>query len=107
MYIGWTSLALTIIIGIQAVTFYIFRRTAMFRNHGREIVFGCLLSVCLMTVWFYIAGRVSVLPLRTGVHEMQKYGCCAQAIVYPREKVEMYVFTLFIYHFHHLKLKPN
>jgi hypothetical protein len=32
-----------------------------------------------------------MLPLPEGVHEMTKYGCCAQAIVYPRNKVPVYV----------------
>ncbi len=48
-----------------------------------------VIGFTVMTAFFFLAGRVSMLPLPEGVHEMAKYGCCAQAIVYPREKVPL------------------
>lgn len=61
--------------------------TSLVQKHARILLTTSVLSVCLITVLFFISGRVSMLPLSEGVHEMTKYGCCAQAIVYPRNKV--------------------
>ncbi|KAI5241145.1 hypothetical protein E4T43_05656 [Aureobasidium subglaciale] len=38
----------------------------------------------LTILLFFAAGRTTVLPLPTGVNEMPRYGCCSQALVFPR-----------------------
>lgn len=40
---------------------------------------------CLILLFFGL-GRLTVLPLPTGVHEMQQFGCCSQAFVFPSTK---------------------
>jgi len=88
-YMRWVLLVILVVILFNAVGFRVFRRRNFTQNHGRVLLLGSFLAVCLMMTFFFMAGRVSMLPLPTGVHEMSKYGCCAQAIVYPRTKVTM------------------
>ncbi|KAF2279577.1 uncharacterized protein EI97DRAFT_412704 [Westerdykella ornata] len=45
-----------------------------------------LFVVCLILVLFAL-GRLTVMPLPDGVYEMPAYGCCSQALVFPRSKV--------------------
>lgn len=48
-----------------------------------------LLSYFMLTVailLFFALGRMTVLPIRTGVSEMARFGCCSQALVFPRNK---------------------
>jgi hypothetical protein len=35
---------------------------------------------------FFALGRVAVLPVPAGVREMARFGCCSQALVFPRSK---------------------
>jgi hypothetical protein len=48
----------------------------------------CALPVPLLILLFFAAGKVSVLPLPTGVNIMNSYGCCSQGLVFPQHKVE-------------------
>jgi hypothetical protein len=36
---------------------------------------------------FFAAGRVTMLPLSNGVHQMPKFGCCSQALVFPQSRI--------------------
>jgi hypothetical protein len=36
----------------------------------------------------FAAGRNSIWPLTPGLHEMNKFGCCSQGYIYPREIVQ-------------------
>ncbi|OGE53314.1 hypothetical protein PENARI_c008G03881 [Penicillium arizonense] len=36
---------------------------------------------------FFAAGRVSMVPIQQGVHQMPRFGCCSQAFVFPRSRV--------------------
>ena len=49
------------------------------------------LAVCFVLVpWavllVFATGKVTVFPAPTGVNEMNNFGCCAQGLVYPRNK---------------------
>ena len=46
----------------------------------------CFLAVPLLIVLVFAAGKTSVLPLHPGVNVMNKYGCCSQGFVFPRQK---------------------
>jgi hypothetical protein len=37
-------------------------------------------------LFFFALGRVTVLPISPGVHEMPQFGCCSQAFVFPSTK---------------------
>lgn len=60
--------------------------TSRFLPNG---VVGAIALVCtpLLIILFFSAGRVSMLPLSTGVHQMPRFGCCSQALAFPHERL--------------------
>ncbi|KAK3615876.1 hypothetical protein LTR56_026333, partial [Elasticomyces elasticus] len=46
----------------------------------------CTIPVPLAIILFFAAGKLTALPFSTGVNVMNNYGCCSQAMVYPRPK---------------------
>lgn len=52
---------------------------------NRIILMSAPISIAV-TLFFFSIGRITVLPLPTGVNYMPKYGCCSQGFVFPREK---------------------
>ncbi|KAF1364345.1 hypothetical protein EJ07DRAFT_172349 [Lizonia empirigonia] len=48
------------------------------------VVIYALLAITILL--FFALGRTTVLPLAHGVHEMSRFGCCSQALVFPRDK---------------------
>ncbi|KAL2807997.1 hypothetical protein BJX63DRAFT_53780 [Aspergillus granulosus] len=50
------------------------------------VCFGC---VPLLIVLYFLAGRVTMLPMRPGIHLMNGHGCCSQALLFPRENVPL------------------
>ncbi|QMW42654.1 hypothetical protein G4B11_006024 [Aspergillus flavus] len=49
-----------------------------------------LTFVCtpLLIILFFAAGRVTMLPISEGVHEMPKFGCCSQGFVFPHSRIK-------------------
>lgn len=47
----------------------------------------CFVCVPLLIILYFLAGRVTMLPLRPGIHLMNSHGCCSQALLFPRENV--------------------
>ncbi|CBY02468.1 similar to integral membrane protein [Plenodomus lingam JN3] len=43
-------------------------------------------SLATLILLFFALGRITVLPLPSGVHEMPQFGCCSQAFVFPTTK---------------------
>lgn len=48
----------------------------------------CFVAAPLVIVLVFAAGKTTVLPLPTGVNVMNKYGCCSQGFVFPRQKAK-------------------
>jgi hypothetical protein len=48
-------------------------------------------GVCIpaLVALFFASGRNSIWPLRPGIHEMNKNGCCSQGYVYPRSIISL------------------
>ncbi|KAL1960408.1 hypothetical protein VTO42DRAFT_7707 [Malbranchea cinnamomea] len=60
----------------------------MNRLLSREVIFVlCFICTPLAIILFFCAGRVSMLPIPPGVHQMPRFGCCSQALVFPHERV--------------------
>lgn len=53
---------------------------------SKQIILLSLACIPPYILLFFAAGRVSMLPLAAGVHEMPKFGCCAQSLVYPHAR---------------------
>lgn len=49
------------------------------------IIAICFFATPLFIVLFFLAGRLSVQPLRPGVSEMANYGCCGQGLVFSHD----------------------
>ncbi|RJE21107.1 integral membrane protein [Aspergillus sclerotialis] len=47
----------------------------------------CFICTPLLIALFFAAGRVTMLPMKAGVHEMPKFGCCSQGYVFPQSRV--------------------
>lgn len=61
------------------------------RGSASHVDFGTLLVIALFTtpclvILFFQSGKASLLPPSPGVHE-EGFGCCSQALVFPREQV--------------------
>ncbi|DAA77834.1 TPA_exp: Uncharacterized protein A8136_5537 [Trichophyton benhamiae CBS 112371] len=41
----------------------------------------------LFIILFFASGRLTVLPIRPGVHQMPRFGCCTQALAFPHDRV--------------------
>ncbi|OAL51689.1 integral membrane protein-like protein [Pyrenochaeta sp. DS3sAY3a] len=46
-------------------------------------IYGALAALIL---FFFSLGRMTVFPMPAGVYEMQRFGCCSQALVFPNTK---------------------
>jgi len=64
--------------GSKAATRFLTPRTTLF------ILFFC--SPACVGLYF-AAGRLTVHPNPTGIHQMNGYGCCSQALLFPRSRV--------------------
>ncbi|CAO2658853.1 Nn.00g065760.m01.CDS01 [Neocucurbitaria sp. VM-36] len=49
-------------------------------------IIGIYALLAISTLVLFALGRLTVLPLSIGLHEMLRYGCCSQALVFPRQK---------------------
>ncbi|OAL39562.1 hypothetical protein AYO20_00959 [Fonsecaea nubica] len=63
-----------------------FPRQLEFFTH--EVVVA-IAVVCIpaMVLLIFLTGKQTTLPLRPGVRKMNKYGCCSQGFVFPRDMV--------------------
>ena len=52
----------------------------------RAIVVICVVTVPAFTGLAFMIGKYNLFPMH-GVVEMEKYGCCTQAMVFPRDQV--------------------
>ncbi|OAP65657.1 hypothetical protein AYL99_01629 [Fonsecaea erecta] len=52
-------------------------------------VVAVIALVCIpaMIILVFLAGKQTTMPMRPGVQEMNKYGCCSQGFVFPRDVV--------------------
>ena len=50
---------------------------------------GTIIFVCtpMLITAYFVAGRLTVAGPSAGLHRMDKYGCCSQALAFPREQV--------------------
>ena len=52
---------------------------------NRVLIVACFVCVPACIILYFLAGRLSLHPMKSGVHQMPKYGCCGQALLYPRD----------------------
>ena len=49
----------------------------------------CFVFLPLLIGLIFLGGRVTMRPLKPGLHVMNRYGCCTQAMVFSRDKVPL------------------
>lgn len=47
----------------------------------------CFVCVPLSILLYFLAGRLTVSPIKPGLHVMNHGGCCSQALLFPREHI--------------------
>lgn len=52
---------------------------------NRILFVTCFVCLPACIGLYFLAGRLSVHPLKSGVYQMLKYGCCGQALLFPRD----------------------
>lgn len=50
------------------------------------VIIVCALAPACVGLYF-AAGRLTVQPYRHGIHRMDNYGCCSQALLFPRAQI--------------------
>jgi hypothetical protein len=48
-------------------------------------------GLAALILFYFSLGRMTVHPIPTGVHEMPRFGCCSQALVFPTFKAQQLV----------------
>ncbi|KAL9004695.1 MAG: hypothetical protein Q9188_002491 [Gyalolechia gomerana] len=85
-YLGWSILALL----VTATTLVVSRSSSRrLRKHLSNVSIAIICFFCLPAtiLLYFMAGRVSMQPPPSGLHRMENFGCCSQALVFPRQIV--------------------
>ncbi|KAK4867700.1 hypothetical protein LT330_001210 [Penicillium expansum] len=93
-FFGWnaqewlTYLLLSILVTcLVACVLLLFRKLNPRAQLNMTIILLCAISTPLLIGLFFAMGRVTMLPHSNGVHQMPKFGCCSQALVFPRSRI--------------------
>ena len=85
-YLGWSLLAFVV-----TVTALLFARSHSRRLRKQmsnlSIAIVCCFCLPATILLYFMAGRVSMQPPLTGLHRMEKFGCCSQGLIFPRHIV--------------------
>ncbi|KAL4802808.1 hypothetical protein BDV18DRAFT_146634 [Aspergillus unguis] len=86
LYTSWSVgiIAAVAVISIQTRRSIRPMQGALTNSFIGVVCFGC---VPLLIILYFLAGRVTMLPLKPGIHLMNSHGCCSQALIFPRENV--------------------
>lgn len=84
VYLFYSALAETVL----AVALLALRGRTALRHFLTPKTLLVILSICspLCIGLYFAAGRLTVLPLPRGLHEMNAFGCCSQALLFPRDQ---------------------
>lgn len=76
------SLMATFLFGSRACSGRLQRHLSTF-----TIVVLCCIALPAFITLYFMAGRISMHPLKPGIHKMPKYGCCSQGFIFSSEIV--------------------
>ena len=85
-YLGWSSLAFLLLSSIL-ITIRTFSPRLRKDLSNPTLAVIALICLPLCIALYFLAGRVSMQPPKTGVHRMDNFGCCSQGLLYPREVI--------------------
>lgn len=97
-YLGWniedapihTLWCILVILTIATVLMSVQSRFANLRDPFSNLTIAavCCIWTPLLILLYFSAGKTTTQPLTSGVNAMNNYGCCAQGLVWPRNKAE-------------------
>ncbi|KAL8832060.1 MAG: hypothetical protein Q9170_005027 [Blastenia crenularia] len=85
-YLGWSTLAFL----VTSLTLGVSRSYSLrLRKHLSNLSIAIICCFCLPAtiLLYFMAGRVSMQPPPLGLHRMEKFGCCSQGLIFPRQIV--------------------
>ncbi|KAL9602023.1 MAG: hypothetical protein Q9219_002132 [cf. Caloplaca sp. 3 TL-2023] len=85
-YLGWSVLAFL----TSAVTLISSRsHSRRLRKHLSNVSIAIICCFCLPAtiLLYFMAGRVSMQPPSPGLQRIEKFGCCSQGLIFPRQIV--------------------
>ncbi|KAK1143454.1 hypothetical protein N8T08_006782 [Aspergillus melleus] len=86
IYLSWSVAAVSL---VASMGFYV-RRKARASHHILSNLFlaiVCFVCVPLMIGLYFLSGRMTMRPMKPGIHLMNRNGCCSQALVFPRAPI--------------------
>jgi hypothetical protein len=85
-YFFWSFMSWAIMTGCLVIARKRSRSAQRYLSDTSILTISVLCIPALIAI-FFAAGRNSIWPLKPGVREMNKFGCCSQGYIYPREIV--------------------
>ena len=92
-FLGWNSerwpryllMSIALVLATAFVLFCV--KTQLHQKPLSMTVIGVVSLICvpLCILLYFLAGKLSMMPLPPGVHVMNNFGCCAQGFVFSRE----------------------
>ncbi|GKZ37250.1 hypothetical protein AbraIFM66950_008707 [Aspergillus brasiliensis] len=96
--LGWSSeewpkyLALSLFVWTASTGVVVFTKRKFFASTPASAIWMIsLLFIPAFIGLHFMAGRQTMWPIRPGVHEMNKYGCCSQGLVFPRSIIPQFL----------------
>ncbi|KAJ5334970.1 hypothetical protein N7452_007373 [Penicillium brevicompactum] len=82
-YLGWSFVIWALLTATMIATKKSFSHKLKTIPNSAISITSCVFIPAAVALHF-MAGRQTMWPISPGVHEMNKYGCCSQGLVFPR-----------------------
>ncbi|RAL16736.1 uncharacterized protein BO97DRAFT_430816 [Aspergillus homomorphus CBS 101889] len=90
-YLAWSFIVWAVLTGIMVVSKKRVFKTQLWRLPACAIWLASCVLIPAAIALHFMAGRQTMWPISAGVHEMNKYGCCSQGLVFPRSIVPRFL----------------
>ncbi|KAL9013713.1 MAG: hypothetical protein Q9173_001594 [Seirophora scorigena] len=85
-YLGWSFVSSLLLLSILLAARVKSKRiNRLLPNLNVAIL--CFVCLPAFVSLYFMAGRITMQPPVTGVHEMDRFGCCSQGFIFPRSMV--------------------
>jgi hypothetical protein len=86
VYLLWSLVIVSVpaIVGIHSRRRFKSLQGTLTNNFLAVFCFICLPAAIIL---YFLAGRVTMQPIKPGIHVMNRHGCCSQALLFPRHQV--------------------
>ncbi|KAF9883434.1 hypothetical protein FE257_003477 [Aspergillus nanangensis] len=89
-YLGWSFVIWAMLTGIMVAAKRNFKTELKSVPYSIIWIISCGFIPAAIALHF-MAGRQTMWPMSPGVHEMNKYGCCSQGLVFPRSIIPQFL----------------